>query len=478
MLIINPYLRALFGPIVQPSLLTICVYLRSSAAILTYVALIALSTLSCSPAAEGPGSPQPNIILITLDTTRPDRLGCYGYEKPISPNLDRLAEESVVHLNALSTSSWTLPAHASLFTGRFPSSHGARYDSEGPFMLTSAIEGPELWKKYRARGIGETQPTLAEILARDGYRTGAIVGGPWMKAIFGLDRGFNHYDDSQISSVAGRLAQDISTAAVGWIQAHKDDPFFLFLNYYDPHSPYEPPQRFVERYVPRELRQDGSSEAELKNALYDAEIAYMDDQIGVVLASLEKYGIDEKTWIIVTADHGELLGEHELWGHGLALTEHELCIPLIVRWPFGERTPGVSAERIQILDIFAMILNRMGIELPEETQASSPDLVTHPILAEFFPLPRRPPSGNWRAIYEDDLKLLWNSEGRHLMFDLATDPGEQRDLYPTRQDDGARLERVLLKYVRTLPLPPAQDGEDVHLDEETLKALRSLGYTN
>ena len=130
---------------------------------------------------------RPNVVLITLDTARADHLGCYGYERNTSPNLDRMAAESVLYLDATSTASWTLPAHASLFTGKFTSSHGARYDAEGPLLLTSGIRGPKSWDKYRARGLSPEETTLAQLLGRSEYATGAVIAGPWMKRVFGLD---------------------------------------------------------------------------------------------------------------------------------------------------------------------------------------------------------------------------------------------------------------------------------------------------
>ncbi len=153
---------------------------------------------------------RPNVILVTLDTTRADRLGCYGYYRQTSPNLDKLADDSLVYTRAIAPSSWTLPSHASLFTGKFTSSHGAQKDPHGPLHLSEAIKGPESFKVARARGLSHNELTLAQILREAGYTTGAVVGGPWMKRVFGLDKGFSFYDDSQISTVGGRLARDVT----------------------------------------------------------------------------------------------------------------------------------------------------------------------------------------------------------------------------------------------------------------------------
>ncbi|MFC1657678.1 sulfatase-like hydrolase/transferase, partial [Candidatus Moduliflexota bacterium] len=158
---------------------------------------------------------RPNIILITLDTTRRDRLGCYGCTSPTSPVLDKLAGESLLYTRAIAPSNWTLPSHASLFTGKFTASHGARFDPEGPLSLGGHLEGPEeFWGAFRARGLGEDEETLAAILAAAGYATGGVAAGPWLKRAFGLDRGFSFWDDGQISTENGRTADQVTPAAL------------------------------------------------------------------------------------------------------------------------------------------------------------------------------------------------------------------------------------------------------------------------
>ncbi len=244
----------------------------------------------------------PNIVLITLDTTRRDRLGLYGYPLPTSPNLDRLAKDALVYTQAYSTSSWTMPAHASLFTGKFPSSHGAQYDRNGPLILTDGIAGPESWDGFRARGIAVNEITLALLLQEKGYDTGAIVAGPWLKKIFGLDKGFTHFDDNEIDTVNGRTAGLVTDAAVAWIEqsinrsAHQDKgmPFFLFLNYYDPHDPYASPRNIVPLFLPKDYVLDKTNPLPINhielNAYYDAEIHYMDHYLGQLFSFLKRPG--------------------------------------------------------------------------------------------------------------------------------------------------------------------------------------------
>jgi hypothetical protein len=188
---------------------------RSLAWMLAWSASVCVAgTSGCAPQSE---ATRANVLLITLDTTRADHLGCYGYMRETSPNIDRLARQSRVYTRAYATSSWTLPTHASLLTGKFPTSHGARWDAEGALILTDAIAGPNAWKNLRARGIAADEVTLGTVLQAEGYATAGFVAGPWMNRVFGLDAGFEHYDDSGIDRMNGRRADHLTSAALAWL---------------------------------------------------------------------------------------------------------------------------------------------------------------------------------------------------------------------------------------------------------------------
>ena len=313
--------------------------------------LVALgAVVACSPA----GGP-PNLLLVTLDTTRADHLGPYGYPRPTTPRLDALARDAVLYTRAVSTSSWTLPAHASLFTGRFPWSHGARYDPEGPLVLADAIEAP---RAIRARGLSPGAETLAGRLAAAGYDTAAVVGGPWMLRSFGLAEGFAHYDDDGITEYRGRRAEDVARGARAWLADWHDSgdgrPFFLFLNFFDPHFPYDPPPPHDRAFLPPDVEPDSRRRAQWK-ALYDGEIRYVDEQLGSVLDLLEERDLYDDTWIVVTADHGELFGEHGEWGHGGHLYQELVAIPLLVK-PADARGAGrEEASRVQVQQLFRAV---------------------------------------------------------------------------------------------------------------------------
>ena len=435
----------------------------------TRVLLLAACCLACGRAPL-----DANLLIITLDTTRSDHLGCYGHERNTSPEIDRVAADGVVYTRAFSTSSWTLPAHASLFTGKFPWSHGARIDPNGPVSLAEAIQGDDLLRAYRASGLAPDEFTLAEILTAHGFTTGAVVAGPWMKRIFGLDRGFRHYDDDGIGTVSGRKAADVTDAALAWLDRHERERFFLFLNYYDPHAPYRDPEGYGIRF----LSQDRQSKRRIKlttsaiGALYDGEIRYTDDHVGRLVESLRQRGLYDDAWIIITSDHGELLNEHEQMGHGITLYQQEIRIPLIVKFPAAAGRSGSDDAPIQLTDVFVMVLEELGLPLPSSVRGHDG---LQPVFAEVYPQEWRSRGGSWRVLLDGDLKLHWNSRGQHQLFDLTTDPGEESNLAPIDPQRVQAMKSDLERFLAGLPAP-APRGPPQALDPETQEALRNLGY--
>jgi len=418
------------------------------------------------------GAKTPSIVIITLDTTRADHLGFGGYERKTSPNLDRLAADATVYTQAYSTASTTLPAHASLFTGKFVTGHGARRDRGGPLRLLDAIDGPEQWSAYRARGLAPDERTLASLLAEAGYETGAVVAGPWLKKVFGLHRGFQFYDDAGIGTVNGRPAERVTASGLSWLKENRDRPFCLFLNYFDPHAPYMAPEPFLGSFVST----GGSGRPVSRNALlvarYDAEILYMDHHIGALLQKLDEWDLYDETWIIVTADHGELLGEHELLGHGKQLYEEEIRVPLISKLPHGEGAGERIDDRVQLTDLLPMICARLGLRLPPGIEGAAR---ARPIIAETYPNEFISSRGHWRALIAGDFKFLWNSKEKHLLFNLEEDPAEASDLSAERPELAAKMHRLLESYLQSLP-EPGEAGPPVQVDGEITEALKRLGY--
>lgn len=418
-----------------------------------------------------------NVIVIVMDTTRVDRLGCYGYSRQTSPNVDELAKDSLVYDRAIAPSSWTLPSHASLFTGKFASSHGAKYDSKGQFALIDAIEGPSTYDRYRVRGLAKDELTLAMVLKQEGYTTGAVVAAIWLKKIFGLNKGFEFYDDTGVETVNGRLAESVTASAIDWIDKTRRKKFFLFLNYFDAHAPYMPPEDFAKVFMPETVWVRGKPTRKANDALYDAEILYMDHYIGQLLKKLKEYNLYDKTMIIVTADHGELMGEHNKFQHGFDLYQQEIHIPMLIKYPHGEVSPARTATRVQLVDIMAIILERLKIDIPDGCQGNFPPDLGHPIVSEVSPLPMEAVNGNWRAIYDGDFKFIWNSKGNHLLFNLKKDPGEKVNLILFGQQRADQMLSKLNRYMSNLPAP-GPVAEQQQLDEKTKNAIKSLGYVN
>ncbi len=424
---------------------------------------------------------RPNFILITLDTTRVDRLSCYGYERPTTPNLDRLAAESTFYRDAYSTSSWTLPSHASLFTGKFVTSHGARYHPEGAVILSSVLTEQSGLEAHRANTIADSEMTLAQLLRQSGYATGAVVAGPWLKRVFKLDKGFTFYDDSGITSLQGRPAPSVTASAISWLGKEAENAFLLFLNYFDPHAPYAVHEEFVRKYVPSSLPLDDDkalspSQAMLvRNAMYDSEVNFVDAAIGGLLEGLREQGLYDSTCIVVTSDHGELLGEHGAYGHGISLYQELIRVPLFIKHAKGDATPHESDTRIQLLDLFPMVLDAAGLSTPAGIQGDLPDGERHPIIAETYPLNTVSPRGSYQCLVEGEQKLILNDQGHHQLFDIVTDPQEQHNLLTQLPERAQEMESRLSSYLAGLPQPVPKSG-DVVVDPETGESLRNLGY--
>lgn len=426
----------------------------------------------CRPA---PPLARPNVLLITLDTTRADHLGLYGYPRPTSPELDALAHEGAYWTRAYTTATWTLPAHASLFTGKYPKTHGAMYDAKGAFTLGDVLPGPPEFRTLRARGLGADEPTLASKLRAAGYRTGAIVAGPWMKRLFGLDTGFEHYDDDRIANANGRPARDVTDAAIRWLDAGDARPFFLFLNYFDAHSPYYPKRRCLDAISePAERPQGETSDPQQLLLLYAAEIRCVDEELGRLFDHLRARDLYASTWILVTADHGEHMGEHGDTGHGKSLYEVELRVPLVVKPPRGEGPRGAQDALVQISDLYPWILTRVGVDVPAGVQGSFPP-GPRPAVAE-VERPQIGPRGSWRTIIDGDWKYLENDAGTRLLFDVKHDPAESEDRLAVEATRAEALADRLRTLRAAMPDAPPPDTPGTALDDTTRRALESLGY--
>ncbi|MEM8962309.1 MAG: sulfatase-like hydrolase/transferase [Acidobacteriota bacterium] len=405
--------------------------------------------------------PPLNVVIVTFDTTRADYLDLYDGPAP-TPNLNELARDSLVFEQAISPVPITLPSHSSLMTGKVPFAHGVR--DNGLFEL------------------GGTQTTLAEILQAEGYATGAAIGSFPLLSRFGIHQGFEFFDDHITAPVEDyygervipkrelyfdeRPAGQVNAALFPWLEDHVDRPFFLWAHYFDPHFPHTPPSPYNQRFA---------------HDLYAGEIAYADEALGALIAKLRDAGVYERTIIVVTADHGEGMGEHNESTHSLLAYNSTLHIPLVIKPPTGVPSNQRIAARVGLVDIFPTVLEWLNIDVPDDIQGQS--LVRH-LNPEGTPLTDRviyaetlSPRinhewGELRALYVDELKYIHGP--RPELFDIAADPRELDDLIAERPDDAARLKSNLESYLDRY----AVDGLDasVAIDDETAQRLMALGY--
>lgn len=418
-------------------------------------------------------SDRPNVLLICLDTTRADHLSCYGYDRATTPRLDALAAEGLRYTRCVAASSRALPAHASLMTGLFPTSHGAGHP-EKALVRSAATRGTEGVGLF-VKPLADEFDTLAEVLKRHGFATGAFVGGPWHRRQFGLSQGFEVYNEDPMTNANGRLAEQINRQAFEWIDTVRAEPFFLFINYFDPHQPYLAPERFRHRFTDEsKLAGGASSGRDQVIALYDAEIFYVDFHLGRLVDRLKRLGLYDDTWIIVTAGHGELLGEHGLRGHGTTLYQEELQVPLIMKYPKKWARYGRSDVRIQTTDIMPIVLDQLEMDLPPRLRSRYLPAPALNALAELHPPASLSKRGALRAFYVDDLKFIWNSRGHHEFYDLSNDPNEATNLYRTRYSKASAIRDKLDALMKSLPRPPKSASAIRSGGEATIGTPRGL----
>lgn len=452
------------------------------------VRLLAIAALAAPLLACGPAGP-PNILLVTLDTTRADRLGPYGASGAVTPTLDAFARQAVVYERAYSSSSWTLPSHASLFTGLLPVQHGAQTAKAGNVRALG----------YTVRPLADAFETLAERLRAAGYRTAAVVGGPALRRELGLAQGFLHYDDSLrgLELFGGRRAEAVANDAIARLREQPSPPWFLFVNFFDPHAPYDPPTPYA-RGLPKvdEARLNQAridrltagrpstpepweqEAAAVLLARYDAEIAYMDAQLGRLLAAVAEAPGDAGTLVVITSDHGESFGEHDYFSHGAHLYEDNVRVPLLVRWPDGAGAGTRVATPVPNHAVFAELLQAAGLQAPEGaprfgggapifTEVGASDANVR-IFGDFF-------DRSLRAFYAFPHKLIESSRGKIELYDLDADPGERVDLAASQSERSAALRERLAGLLAAHP-PLYDAAARAEISDETRRALRALGY--
>ncbi|MFT4540788.1 MAG: arylsulfatase A-like enzyme, partial [Planctomycetota bacterium] len=425
--------------------------------------------------------PPPNVIILTIDTLRADHLGCYGYFRNTSPNIDAFAAESILFERCIAPMATTLPVHTSLFTGVWPFEHGAIANV----------------KKDRKRYA--TTPHLkraAQVFKEAGYRTAAIVSALPLKKTYGLKNGFKTYDDPKTPQRQGAKTTKL---ALNWLREQPSDaPIFLWVHYFDPHGPFEAPEPYGSMFKSDEeleahIAARGFSETALrptgkKNILrpglnrYDGEIRYTDDQVGTLLNHLRSQESWDNTYFLLLADHGESLNQHDQPGHGQSWNE-QLHVPCILR------IPGMDAGRndsvISVVDLLPTLLSRLELESADDflAQSTGVDVLTadyesRPILSQSSErqeiLGGQPnfslTTTRWKSIITED--------GQGLLFDLKQDPHELADLGEERPEVLEKMRAHTLDMLRVMKQrgESLEAGKVVPLSEEDSKALRSLGY--
>jgi arylsulfatase A-like enzyme/Flp pilus assembly protein TadD len=397
---------------------------------------------------ESPPSPRPNVLLVTIDTLRADRLGCYGAANAATSTLDGLAARGIRFQTAIAHTPLTAPSHASILSGRTPPRHGVR--DNGGFALPEDI------------------PTLAESFLRAGYRTAGFVSGFPLDRRFGFARGFElyddrlpHGDDPRRAAYVERIADGTTAAALRWLDGLRaSDPWFLWVHYFDPHAPYEPPKEMAERVPGRP---------------YDGEVAFVDAQLGALLRRVEHSGGAAGTIVLVTADHGESLGEHGEETHGVFVYDATLRVPFILAGPAlaGGRVAATVARGI---DVAPTLLDLAGLPTPDGVEgrslrpaAEGREMADEPAYAEslFAALHLGwAPLHAWRT---ERWKLV--EAPRPELYDLEADSGESKDLAATRPEVVESLRRPL-----QTALAAARPMARPAVDPESAEKLRSLGY--
>ena len=424
-----------------------------------FALLLPVMVAACAPV---PSTAPKNVVLITMDTTRADRLGCYGYDGVSTPNIDRVANRGTLFTRAFATAPITGPSHASILSGTYPPFHQVRDNA--------------------VSAVPEEIPWMPEIFRSQGYLTAGIVAAYPVKAAFGFGRGFDYFSDVMEAppgsvfitnlhtvGVASRKGEVVAKEFELWLERRADGPFFAWVHFYDPHWPWEAGAGFADIY-PEEP--------------YDAEIAYMDDSIGTVLDALADAGLEDDTAVVLVADHGESLMDHGELTHALLVYNATIRVPLVVSVPWIEHVSTVS-EPVSTVDILPTVLDVLGLD-PGPTGGAIQGQSLRPLLGgqsaaagtadralyfeTFYPyfhygwgVLTGIVEGGWKYIKGPDDEL----------YDLTVDFAEKS---PVDEPDTRRRMADRLAGVTTELKAGRPDRQNLELDRQALDMLRSLGY--
>jgi arylsulfatase A-like enzyme/cytochrome c-type biogenesis protein CcmH/NrfG len=428
--------------------------------------VLAISLVALAAVTSGCGrdpSPGMNVLILTLDTTRADRLGCYGFDGAVTPNLDRFAAERAVRFeHAMTPIPITLPSHTSIMTGTYPVWHGI-HDNDG-FFLDDGVT------------------TLAEILVEQGFSTGAVIASFPLDSQFNLDQGFETYNDnyrqdwtqSEIEArtplsfgFEERRANRVNTAAFRWLDEHADDRFFLWMHYFDPHQSYDPPPPYDTMLPFR----------------YDGEIAFVDENFGMLMDYLREHDLADRTIIVVVGDHGEGLGDHGEPTHASYVYDPTMRVPLLISVPADGFAHGaVAPAQVRTIDIAPTILDLLGLPAHPDMQGESlvpvlqdPSSGEHlPALLEcLFPQYHF----NWaplRALRTGQWKYVLAP--RPELYDLEADPAETFNVITSQPEVAARLDAELDELFSSHTTAQLDRSTAAAVDADVRAKLEALGY--
>lgn len=393
-----------------------------------------------------------NVLLITLDTTRADRIGVYGYSKARTPNLDAIARNGVLFSNAYCQVPLTLPSHCSIMTGTTPLVHGVH--NNGTYVLA-----PD-------------KVTLAKVLKDKGYKTAAFVASFSVDSRFGLDQGFDIYDDNFQENApfkalnAERKAEQVLAAFTPWFDKLKDEPFFCWLHFFDPHVPYNPPSPYRE---------------EFKDRLYDGEVAYMDFIIGELMRKVKERNLLGRTLIVVAGDHGEGFGEKGEAGHGIFLYDMTMRVPLMMYSENHLPSNILVPARVRLTDIMPTVLEMLNVPKPAAVQGTS--------LVPYIQKKKKSDLDSYIETYYPKENYGWSPlvgliaggwkyirAPKEELYDLRSDPNEEKNTLSSNGKTAAKLKTSLDALIKDSVIPGATAKRELSAEEQD--RLRSLGYVD
>lgn len=457
----------------------------------------------------------PPVVMISLDTTRADHLSLYGYAKRTTPHLEQLAQQATVYTNAVSAADWTLPSHASIFTGVYPSWHGARNYAVEPHVI-QPLDG--------------SFQTLASILSERGlFTAGVAANKAFLSPEWGLSRGFQSFNvqapvevmsqmytynlrqgirrlvscftDTGSFDTQYRSADDVNGDVITTMEDRvvRERSFFLFVNYMDAHAPfiasipkgaslpsgYGAPQLVEHTKFAKDMLDGVADYPEAARKLtverYDVGIAAEDEAVGDLLAWLKRRGLFDRALIIVTADHGEAFGEHKLANHGFGTYQDQVHVPLVIKFP-GQTSPQTVTELVSHVDILPTVLATLGISAPDHLQgislANGGAVAGRAVISESFPnRPGTEPNTRFdrieRTIRSGNLKLIVSDKGRRELFDLSQDPSELHNLTARNLPEARPLDDALRKWIGAIP---ARAKQATPASQQQIYRLKGLGY--